>query len=56
MIPPVPPYIQDDEDGAEDDHADQRLVRIFHNEFLVLPDEVTDPGEDGDPYPAPRRV
>ena len=50
-FPPVPPDVDRDEDGAEDDDADERLVGVAHDERLLLADDVADGGQHRAPDP-----
>ncbi len=45
----MPADIDRNQDGAEDDYADDRLVGVFHDEGLLLADDVADDGQDGTP-------
>ncbi len=44
--------VDEDEQGGKDQHPDNGLLRVFHDQLLIAADEIADPGEDR--YPDPR--
>ena len=48
-FPSMTPHIDRNNPGACNNDANQRLMRIFHDQFSVLADKVTDVGEYRNP-------
>jgi len=45
----MPPHIHRHQHDTEDNNPDHRLVGVFHDQFLILSENVADESEDGAP-------